>query len=171
LLAGAARHISCRARTRLNIAAKAAEANALAAQRHGDKSGKTPRSEALDLTRTLTAPIFKNMLKMLQPHEAIRKEPLVSPRNARGFYMDDTEQSYALACYLCDTTGELMDSAFRSVYDDQANKAQLEDISDGLRRLAREVSSLSETQPDFSERMRDAYRELMAIVYRLRGIN
>lgn len=53
----------------------------------------------------------------------------------------------------------------------QANKSKLGEISNRLRNSAHDVANLSETQPDFSERMRDTHKELMAMVYRLRGVN
>ena len=58
-----------------------------------------------------------------------------------------------------------------SAHDDQGGKSKLAEIGEELRNLARVVGALSEQQPHFSERMRDAQKELKAIVCRLRGIN
>ena len=57
-----------------------------------------------------------------------------------------------------------------SVCDDQVRKLEFAEISERLRGLARDVSSLSETQPDFSEHMRDTHKELKSIIYRLREL-
>ena len=45
------------------------------------------------------------------------------------------------------------------------------EISERLHGLARGVSSLSEVQPDYAERLREVRHDLKSIVYRLRGIN
>jgi hypothetical protein len=58
-----------------------------------------------------------------------------------------------------------------SAHDDQGGKSELGEIGEELRALARVVGGLSEEQPDFSEHMRDAQKELKAIACRLRGIN
>ena len=55
------------------------------------------------------------------------------------------------------------------VMDHKGAKEDLADISDRLRRLAREVKSLSQTQPDFRIRVESIRRDLKAIGRLLRG--
>ncbi len=55
------------------------------------------------------------------------------------------------------------------VMDHRGAKEGLADISDRLRSLAREVKSLSQTQPDFRIRVESIRRDLTSIGRLLRG--
>ncbi len=55
--------------------------------------------------------------------------------------------------------------------DNQARKLDLAEISDRLRGLAHEVSSLSQGQPDLSNCIKGIQQELKSIGGLLRGIN
>ena len=83
-------------------------------------------------------------------------------------YLSGNKAKLSLFAYA--KNGGVMFLAF-SAHDDQDGKSELAKISEELRSLARVVGGLSEEQPDFSERMLDAQKELKAIARRLRGIN
>ena len=55
--------------------------------------------------------------------------------------------------------------------DNQARKLDLAEISERLRGLAHEVSSLSQRRPDLSKRIEGIQQELKCIGGLLRGIN
>lgn len=55
--------------------------------------------------------------------------------------------------------------------EDQIRKSELGEVSNKLRRLARELNTLSKARPDYSERMHCAHKELKAMARQLRGVN
>ena len=53
----------------------------------------------------------------------------------------------------------------------QALQPDFAELSQTLRRLAREMQSLSETQPDFLQRLEILRNEINSVAVRLRGVN